>query len=146
MITTSAWGELELNEEQVYRFPKGLPGFEAETAFAIIPVEDTPFSYLQSIHQADLSFLIVNPFEVKPDYSFELSDEDKEELNIEEQVAVYSIVTIHQDAVRSTMNLLAPLVLNPVTREGKQIILHQSGYETKHQIWSKEAESMKGGE
>ncbi|WP_256721312.1 flagellar assembly protein FliW [Paenibacillus amylolyticus] len=145
-IHTSMWGELEVKEEDLYQFPKGLPGFEEETEYALIPWEDTPFSYLQSVKEPGLSFLLVSPFMFVPDYSFELGEVDKEELGIEEQVSVFSMVTIHSDTNKSTMNLLAPVVLNPVQRLGKQVVLHQSSYETRHLIWAEdEANSVKGG-
>ncbi|MDP4098598.1 flagellar assembly protein FliW [Paenibacillus sp. P96] len=137
---------MELSEEDIYHFAKGLPGFETETDFAMVPVEGTAFHYLQSTTKPELSFLIADPFEFHSEYSFELADEDKEELKIEDQVAVYAIVTIHSEVVQSTMNLLAPLVLNPVTRMGKQVVLHQSGYETRHALWTDKAELMKGGD
>ncbi|MCL6662088.1 flagellar assembly protein FliW [Paenibacillus amylolyticus] len=146
-IQTSMWGEVEVQEKDIYQFPKGLPGFDEETEFALIPWEDTPFSYLQSVRERDLSFLLVSPFTFVTDYSFELSEVDKEELEIAEQVSVYSLVTIHSQTNHSTMNLLAPVVLNPEKRLGKQVILHQSIYETRHLIWSEdeEAKSVKGG-
>ena len=145
-IQTSMWGSLEVQEEVVYQFPKGLPGFEEETEFAIVPWEDTPFSYLQSTREPELAFLLVSPFTFVPDYSFELAEVDKEELGIVEQVSVYSMVTIHSQANKSTMNLLAPIVLNPEQRLGKQVVLHHSDYNTRHLIWTEDdTKSVKGG-
>ncbi len=95
--------------------------------------------------EKELSFLVVSPFEFKQDYSFELSDEDKEELEIEEEVAVFSIVTIHSEITKSTMNLLAPVVINPVKRVGKQVVLLQSDYMTRHLIWTEELTTTEGG-
>ncbi|WP_338540815.1 flagellar assembly protein FliW [Paenibacillus tundrae] len=146
IIHTSTWGEVEVSGDDVYQFPKGLPGFEEETEFALIPWEGTPFVYLQSLQEPDLSFLLVSPFTFVSDYSFELSEVDKGEMGIVDQVSVYSIVTIHSQTNKSTMNLLAPVVLNPENRVGKQVVLHQSSYETRHLIWAEdEAESVKGG-
>lgn len=139
------WGTLEVNDEDIYQFHKGLPGFEEETQFVLVPWEDTPFVYLQSTCQPGLAFILVSPFTFVPDYSFELGEVDKEELEIVEQVLVYSMVTIHSQANKSTMNLLAPVVLNPEKRLGKQVVLHQSPYETRHLIWAEDANSVKGG-
>ncbi|WP_261769502.1 flagellar assembly protein FliW [Paenibacillus polysaccharolyticus] len=136
---------MEVDEQSIYEFSRGLPGFEDETTFALIPWEETPFSYLQSVKEKELSFLVVSPFEFKQDYSFELSDEDKEELEIEEEVAVFSIVTIHSEITKSTMNLLAPVVINPVKRVGKQVVLLQSDYMTRHLIWTEELTTTEGG-
>ncbi|MDQ0660000.1 flagellar assembly protein FliW [Paenibacillus sp. W2I17] len=145
-IQTSMWGEVEVQDEDVYQFPKGLPGFDEETEFALVPWEETPFSYLQSTREPGLAFLLVNPFTFVPDYCFELGEVDKEELEIIEQVSVYSMVTIHSQANKSTMNLLAPVVLNPEQHVGKQVVLHQSSYDTRHLIWAEDdAKSVKGG-
>jgi len=146
IIHTSTWGKVEISGEDVYQFPKGLPGFEEETEFALIPWEETPFIYLQSVREPNLSFLLVSPFTFVSDYSFELSEIDKEEMGIIDQVSVYSMVTIHSQTNKSTMNLLAPVVLNPENRVGKQVVLHQTSYDTRHLIWAEdEAKSEKGG-
>lgn len=140
------WGELEVGEEEVYHFSKGLPGFDEENQFVLIPWEDTPFIYLQSIKEPDLSFLLVSPFIFAPDYSFELPEADRAELGISEEVSVFSIVTIQSEVSKSTMNLLAPVVLNPSKRTGKQVVLHQSSYGTRHQIWpARDTSSVKEG-
>ncbi|WP_339284432.1 flagellar assembly protein FliW [Paenibacillus sp. FSL R5-0486] len=145
-IQTSMWGEIEVQDEVIYSFSKGLPGFDDEHQFALIPWEDTPFVYLQSLQEQELSFLLVNPFLFSPGYSFELPEADRDELEIRDQVEVYSMVTIHTQVSRSTMNLLAPVVLNPENRTGKQVVLHQSGYETRCLIWPEEQlNSAKGG-
>ncbi|MET1171866.1 flagellar assembly protein FliW [Paenibacillus amylolyticus] len=140
------WGELEVSEENIYHFSKGLPGFDEETQFALIPWEETPFLYLQSIKEPDLSFLLVSPFIFAPDYSFELPEADRTEMEISEEVSVFSIVTIQSEVSKSTMNLLAPVVLNPSKGTGKQVVLHQSSYGTRHQIWpARDTSSVKEG-
>lgn len=43
IIETLSWGKLEVDEEQLYHFSKGLPGFDEETDFALIAMAETPF-------------------------------------------------------------------------------------------------------
>ncbi|MGG4049609.1 flagellar assembly protein FliW [Paenibacillus favisporus] len=119
-------------EEQIYQFDKGLPGFEEYRKFALLDMGEEPFSYLQSIDDMNVSFMLVNPFVFYPDYEFELSDPEAAELGIDDQVSVRNMVTIQEPLEQSTINLLAPLVLNPVKRTAKQIVLHQSSYQTRH--------------
>lgn len=146
-LETRAWGEIQVKPESIYQFAKGIPGFEEEQQFALIEMEESsPFSYLQSLAQENVAFMVVDPFVFIPDYEFELSEEDKTELNITEQVWVRCIVTIQRDVRHSTINLLAPIVLNPVTRTGKQLILHQSGYMARHMIWPHSVQTEEGGE
>jgi flagellar assembly factor FliW len=134
IIETLSWGKLELDEEQLYHFPKGLPGFDEETDFALIAMEETPLWYLQSIKSKGLSFLLGDPFVFYPSYEFELPDDEAEELGIDNEVIVRCVITLKEQTEQSTINLLAPIVLNPVGHTGKQIVLHKTPYHTKHSL------------
>ncbi|MNW64678.1 Flagellar assembly factor FliW [compost metagenome] len=123
-----------MDEAQIYHFSKGLPGFETETDFAFLMMEDTPFGYLQSIKDKDLSFLLGDPFAFYPTYEFELPDEEADELGIDTAAIVRCIITLKEQVELSTINLLAPIVLNPLERSGKQIVLHKVPYHTKHSL------------
>jgi flagellar assembly factor FliW len=134
IIETLSWGNLEIDEEQIYHFPKGLPGFDEETDFALIAMEEAPFWYLQSVRNMGLSFLLGDPFVFYPFYEFELPDDEAEELSIKDGVVVRCVITLKEQTEHSTINLLAPIVLNPTARLAKQIVLHRAPYHTKHSI------------
>lgn len=134
IIETLSWGKLEIEENELYHFSKGLPGFDEETDFALIPMAETPFWVLQSVKEKGLSFLLGDPFVFYPSYEFELPDDEAEELNIHSDVLVRCIITLKEQAELSTVNLLAPIVLNPQERAGKQIVLHRTPYHTKHSL------------
>jgi len=134
IIETLSWGELEVDVERIYHFPKGLPGFDEETDFALIAMAEMPFWYLQSVKNKELSFLLGDPFVFHPTYEFELPDDEAEELEIKSDVFVRCIITLKNNIEKSTINLLAPIVLNPVGRFGKQIVLHKAPYHTKHSL------------
>ncbi|KAA8997984.1 flagellar assembly protein FliW [Paenibacillus spiritus] len=146
-VETTAWGTLEIEEEQLLSLPKSLPGFDDITNFALLPAEQEPFYYLQSLDNADLCFLLQNPFYFFPDYQFNLPDDEAEELEITDQtgVEVYCITTVRSSIKESTANLLAPLVVNPAKRVGKQVVLHQSGYQTRQPIWISEPDKPEEG-
>ncbi|MNL36431.1 Flagellar assembly factor FliW [compost metagenome] len=144
MIHTASWGSLEVAEDQIFHFPKGMPGFEDETEFALITLEEGMFSYLQSLKEKGLAFLLADPFDYYPDYEFELPTADTEELQIEAQVLVRCIISLKEKVEQSTINLLAPVILNPEKQVGKQIILHSSSYQTRHQLWTED--TVKAGE
>ncbi|MEK3663697.1 flagellar assembly protein FliW [Paenibacillus sp. FSL F4-0236] len=132
IIETLSWGKLEVTEEQIYYFSKGIPGFDEETELALIEMAESPFWYLQSIKNEGLSFLLGDPFIFYPSYEFELPDNEAEELQIGSNVVVRCIITLKEQVEQSTINLLAPIVLNPDGNVGKQIVLHRSPYHTKH--------------
>lgn len=125
-IETKFLGEVDIVEEDIYTFENGLPGFEDLTKFVLIPLDaDLPLAILQSTEQAQVGFITAFPFAFKADYAFDLSEEDKQALHIEteDEVVPYAIVTVQEPFEDSTMNLLAPVVINVAKKYGKQIVL-----------------------
>lgn len=136
LIETSTWGSIEITEEQIYEFPKGIPGFEEENRFALLPLEESPFEYLQSLKEKELAFVVVDPFVFYSDYEFELPENESQELSLrQDQVYIRNIVTLKDPIENSSLNLLAPIVMNSDLRMGKQIVLHNSSYRTNHPLW-----------
>lgn len=43
LIQTKFLGEVKLNSEQLWRFPKGVPGFEDQKEFVLLPIEGNSF-------------------------------------------------------------------------------------------------------
>lgn len=144
IIETLAWGNLEVQEEQLYHFSKGIPGFEDENDFVLIAMEGTPFWVLQSLDNKSLSFLLGDPFAFYPDYEFELPSDEAEELEIVSQVIVRCMITFKEQAEQSTINLLAPIVLNPERLLGKQVVLHKTPYHTKHSLFQEQQPVIDG--
>lgn len=129
-IQTKYLGEVEIQDSDVIAFPNGLPGFEDYKKFTLLAIDpDLPIALLQSTEEAAISFVVAFPYAFKSDYVFDLSAEDIEELQIEniEDVLTYSIVTLQQSFTESTLNLLAPVVINNAKKIGKQVVLHDSG-------------------
>ena len=49
-IMTSRFGEIEAAEESIIHFATGIPAFEEEREFILIPYEDdSPYVFLQSV-------------------------------------------------------------------------------------------------
>ncbi|ATH93434.1 flagellar assembly protein FliW [Bacillus glycinifermentans] len=137
IIKTKYHGETQIQEEQIIMFANGLPGFSDEKKFVILPLsEDSPFVVLQSAETAELAFIVASPFVFFKDYGFDLDETTVEFLEIEaaEDVEVMAILTIEEPFEKSTANLMAPIVVNRKKMLGKQVILHDSPYQTKHLI------------
>lgn len=136
LLTTMRFGEVEIDDDKLVTFPAGIPGFEGYRTFVMLtPDEEMPFSFMQSTENGDLSFIVANPFVYFSDYDFELPESVQNELNIshEEDIMVFCIISISEKDEFS-LNLLAPIVLNSKEKLGKQVILHNSMYKTKHNI------------
>ena len=67
-INTLRFGELEIEEQDVVRFADGIPAFEDEHEFVLLPYEEgTPYMFLQSMMTPELAFLMTDPFVFLPD-------------------------------------------------------------------------------
>ena len=137
-----SFGEIEINEEDILTFPEGIPGFEDLKKYIIInnPDEENPFDWLQSVDNGDLAFVIINPFFIKPDYDIVIPQSALEKLKIKDEsdVVLYSIVVVPEKIEDMTVNLTGPIVINVREKLGKQIILDDKRYTTKHYIFKTE--------
>lgn len=146
-IETTRFGALEVEEESSIRFPDGLPGFPDAHEFLLLEHSpDSPFHWLQNIEDPSLAFVVMDPLLVEPRYLESIPSQAVGGLGLREArgAAVLSIVTIDSVNRRVTVNLMAPLVIHPGTREGRQVILMESAYTTKHELISWGPQS-KGG-
>lgn len=90
-----------------------------------------PPSLLRSLRSLDdpgLRFLVLPPGPFFPDYTPEIGDEwaDHLQLTDAEDALVLVIVTPGASAADATANLLAPVVINVVTRQAAQVVLEDS--------------------
>lgn len=128
-IATKFLGEIEIVEQDILTFEQGLLGLEDYKKFVLLPIDaNLPLVLLQSVDQVEVGFVVAYPFAFKKDYSFDISDEDREKLQIEkeEDALTYTIVTMKETLQDSTINLLAPLIINIDKKLGKQIVLQDN--------------------
>lgn len=138
-IKTKYQGQVEITKEDIINFPKGILGFEGHKEFVLLDIEGNPhFKFLQDIYNEYISFLLIEPWDFFKDYDIELPDDKLKKINIdpkkEREMSIYNIVTLGQTLQDSTTNLLAPIVINLEDKEGKQFILGNSPYTTKHKL------------
>lgn len=144
-IDTRDFGEIEIDEEMIIDFPQGILGFENIKRYIIInnPDEENPFQWLQSIDNPELVFIVINPFLVELDYDIILPESAIEKLRIEDEkdIAIHTIVVIPEKLEEMTTNLSGPIIINIKEKLGKQIILDDNRYGTKHYIFKQEVHS-----
>lgn len=115
-------------------FEQGIPGFENLRYFTFEYVEgDLPMRLMKSVENQEVNLLVTSPFYFYPEYEWELSETMKDELSIktEADIEIWSIITVPEDPAKSTLNLLAPVVLNINAKIGMQLILHDSSYSSR---------------
>ncbi len=138
MIYSTKLGEVDITDEQILNFQNGIPGFPNLRKFALIAQDnDQPIHWLVSLEDRFVALPVVNPWLVCVDYSLNLSQTDVQELGIENQadLSIWAVLTIPKDNPgETTINLLAPIVINLKNRKAKQIIQEESNYSVKHSL------------
>jgi flagellar assembly factor FliW len=139
---TTRFGEIEVPQDKVLHFKEGVIGFENLHDFVILKHRPSScFFWLQSLEKPDLAFSMLFPFEFFPSYFPRITREDLTVLGAEEQksLEIYSMVVVPRDPALMTINLLSPVVINPLNQRGKQIVLLDSGYSV-HQTLTGESQ------
>ncbi|ABV33236.1 MULTISPECIES: flagellar assembly protein FliW [Pseudothermotoga] len=137
MIYKTKLGEIDIRDEDILYFNEGIPGFTHLRKFALIPIQNQPIQWLTSIEDPFVALPVVDPWLVCIDYSLTLTDEDIQDLDIKDKndVGILSILTIPKGCPeKTTINLLAPIVINLKNRKAKQIIQENSSYSVKHLV------------
>jgi flagellar assembly factor FliW len=117
-------------------FPEGIPAFEEHTRFTLIDDERYyPIRTLQSLVEAEVGFLVVDPHLVVPGYAPDLADQDLGALELErDQVLdLLCLLVVHRDG-QVTANLKAPVAINRARRRGKQLILVDERFPLRYQV------------
>jgi flagellar assembly factor FliW len=97
-----------------------------------------PFSWLQSIENAELAFVVVNAAEFGEDYKvpLPLGDRDMELKEEDDDVAIMNLVTVRPNPSLTTVNLRAPIIVSLKTMKGRQVIIDDESYPIRLPLWS----------
>ena len=131
------FGEVTIERGAIVTFAQGIPGFERFRQYGLVTVEEEdPFLRLLSIEEPSVGFVIINPMLIWTDYDPDIIEEDVDGLEITraEEMALYCIVTLSAIPEEVTANLKGPICINTETMKGKQMILVDDRYHTKHAI------------
>lgn len=151
LVKTRCFGEIDLGEDKILTFENGIMGFEDYKKFTILydnEEKDTPvISWLQSLDEESLAIPVINPLLVKPDYNPVIEDELLASLGelTEENLVILLSVTATAEIEKITANLKAPFIINADTKKGCQLIVENSDYEIKYNIYAA-IQKMKKGE
>ncbi|MBS3898513.1 MAG: flagellar assembly protein FliW [Dethiobacter sp.] len=122
----------------------GLLGFEEISEYLLEPIADNPCFFSMSA-PAGPAFILTKPAFFFPDYLVQVKRDELANIALEEKEAeVYLLVTVPAKTAEATANLLAPLIVNTAQGLASQLVLHQSGYTTKHFLFPPEQQRSCG--
>lgn len=137
-ITTRHYGEIEIDERQIFEFTEGILGFDYVRKFAIFDSNDdkSPFKWMQAVDEPELAFVVISPVEVFGEYELKVAEQDLENIGAgkPDELVVLAIVTIPEDPQNMTVNLQGPVIINPATGKGRQVISLSDRYGVRHRV------------
>lgn len=134
-ITTSRFGTLEIASDRIIQFPLGILGFPEHNRWILLQVDSKScFFWLQSVDEADLAFILVQPQNFFPKYQVRVQVEELRPIGLESPEAGEVFAICNRVANTITTNLQGPLIFNAATRQARQVVLCDRQYHTRHEL------------
>jgi len=126
-IPSIVFGDIEIDENLIYQFEKGIPGIRNVQRFVILDMEDNAsFKWLQACDDPYLTMMMVDPSIIDDTYQVSLDDSQMKELQLEDPADAFymAFVVIPESPQDMTANLLAPVVFNFKKLRGMQVMVN----------------------
>ena len=137
-IDTLRFGMVEVDENKIITFGDGIPGLEQYQKYALLQFEESyPIVWLQAMDDTGICLPVLDTFSVLPDYVFDIDDTDVKDLELKnpDELHVVSVVVIPEDIQGMTVNLAAPIIINTLTGQAKQIVLTGTEYNVRAPVF-----------
>ena len=140
IVTTKNFGEIEIADDKIIKFPAGIIGFPELTDFALIHDEEKgpgSIHWLQSMQEPAFAMPVMDPLTVAEDYNPQVDDEILKPIGeiVPEELLVLVTVTVPSDLTKMTINLRGPFVINAATKKAVQVIIEGEEYPVKFPIY-----------
>ncbi len=135
IIQTSRFGHLEVDPDRLITFPEGILGFPRFPRFALVQTgEGSGFYWLQSVDAADLAFVVCDPRLFVADYQVPVRMDELSILGLTDPDSAQVFVVVNKVGDFLTGNFQGPLVINVKNRHGRQWVLSDRRYSTRHPL------------
>jgi flagellar assembly factor FliW len=116
--------EYVYNEDEILSFAEGLVGLPEMRRAVLVPMDEfAPFCWLASVEDEKVRFVVVNPNDVFANYKPAISDDPAAQ-----GLKTLTIVKVSSDWTKTTINLRAPIFIDPASRRAAQLVLTESAY------------------
>ncbi len=133
------FGPVEVDEDKIIHFPRGLPGFPDCKEFVVMDHDtDTPLKWLQCVDRSEVAFLVIEPEQILLSYGLDVPEPVlaflgwQKETGDPKDVIVFVILTL--EGSNLSANLRAPVVVNVETRRAQQMILDDPELPLQHPV------------
>jgi flagellar assembly factor FliW len=151
LIKTKCFGEVDIADEKIIVFEKGLMGFEDYKKYTILfdseKKNDKTIMWLQSLDEQALALPVVDPYVITDKYDPVVEDELLSSIGEfkDDDMLILVTLTVPSDITKMTANYKAPIIINAGTLKGIQLIAENEDYLVKQPIYDV-LKAKKGGE
>jgi len=126
-ITSSRFGTIEIDEDNVLEFPIGLIGIEGHRYALISHDPDSAFVWLHSLDDHAFAIPVTSPWQFFPDYAVEVADGEAERIGLsdDDDTEVWVTVRASSRPEDCFVNLRAPILVT--AGRGFQVINESPG-------------------
>ena len=135
LITTSRFGQLDVNAERLIVFDEGILGFPTQREYALIQTgEESGFYWLQSVCTSDLAFVVCDPRLFVADYQVPVKLDELGCIEMTDAKDAQVFIIVNKIGELLTGNLQGPLVVNVLNRKARQLVLSDKRFSTRHPL------------
>lgn len=148
-VKTRIFGEINVPDNNVMFFEKGIIGFPDLQRFALMRDEDKPdaaIMWLQSLDEGEFALPVLVPNMVIDDYAPSVDDGLLQTLGEFEanELMLLVTITVPSDIKKMSVNLKAPIIINHRNLHACQAVAENEEYEVKHMIYEKLKKKKEG--
>jgi flagellar assembly factor FliW len=115
---------LQSSAPSVLYFAQGLPGFDELRRWELIEREEArPFLWLRAVERPQVALLVVNPRELVGEYQPHIPAGVWSRLGAGSEDRSLTFVVVSLSRAEASVNLRAPLLIDPQTMRGEQALL-----------------------
>jgi len=130
-IKSKAFMPQQIDSNSTINFPNGIPGFEDQTQFQLIKLDDGGIIYsLQSLSNENIAFSVALPEHFYINYNFALTDQEEAILEIESIDDLLILLILHKNDISETSSqptikgsIKSPILINTKNKIGLQKLL-----------------------
>lgn len=133
-FVTKLFGEVDIDESKMLTFDEGIIGYPHMQHFFMIHDAEQEkrreISWMQSVEEPAFALPVINPLVVEPNYDPSVEDELFHQLGEcgADGYLVLTTLRVPSDITQMSINLRAPLIINPQTRKCRQVIVEDERY------------------
>ena len=135
IVRTHRFGTLDVEKDDLIRFPEGLVGLSRLKEFVLFQDPTSPdLFWLQSVEQSEFAFATVHSSKIGSEYEFDWDALDLDNLELDGLGQAEIFVILNRVDGTFTANLKGPIIINAMKMIGKQVVLRDGRFDVRHSL------------